>query len=101
MPTAKKKPVSKARASSVAAPKSGRRAAVATPPKPRWSEQYEQAVRDYGRAVEMVQRKDWAGARPLLEAIVKKYSTEADLLDVADRARAYLKVCDRRLGGDE
>ena len=100
MPTAKKKPVSKAR-SAPAAPARGRRApAAVAPPKPRWSEQYEQAVKDYGRAVEKVQRRDWAAARPLLEALVRTYSSEADLLDVADRARAYLKVCLRRLGED-
>lgn len=97
MPTAKKKPASKTRSAS-AAPVRSRPTKVAAAPKPRWSEQYEQAVREYASAVERVQKRDWAGARPLLAEIVHKYSSEADLLDVADRARAYLKLCQRRLG---
>jgi tetratricopeptide (TPR) repeat protein len=103
MPTAKNKPVSKARPAPPP-PKTARRrapSAAVAPPQPRWSEQYELAVKDYASAVEKVQSRDWAGARPLLNALVKKYSTEPDLLDVADRARAYLKVCERRLGEND
>ncbi|PYT07724.1 MAG: hypothetical protein DMF49_07280 [Acidobacteria bacterium] len=104
MVTAKKKPVSKVPSQREAAPPRGgrtagasRRSVTVTPPKPRWSEQYEQAVKEYARAVEQVQRRNWAEAQPLLEELVKRYGEEADLLDITDRARTYLKICARHL----
>src|SRR5262245_51751004 len=104
MPTAKKKPATNARP---APPPAARAVAARRPtppvpaPKPRWSEQYEQAVKEYAHAVELVQKRDWSQARPLLGELVRKYATEPDLLDISDRARAYLKIAERRLGGGE
>src|SRR5436309_13659634 len=99
MVTAKKKPVSKVPSQREAAPPRGgrtagasRRSVSVTPPKPRWSEQYEQAVKEYARAVEQVQGLDWADAQPLLEEVVKRYGVLAELLDDTDRARTYFTV---------
>jgi CTP:molybdopterin cytidylyltransferase MocA len=107
MPTAKKKPAKSAKKAPSARPASATRGArsadskrkerAKAPPKPRWSEQYEKAVGEYSRALQQVHRRNWVEARALLQEVVSRYAEEADLLDITDRARSYLRICERHL----
>lgn len=104
MPTAKKKPAKKvppsrrpAAGRPARAAGATRRGAPAAPPKPRWSEQYEKAVGEYGRAMHELHGRNWPEARRLFEELALRYAESPDLMDITDRARTYLRACSRHL----
>lgn len=57
-------------------------------------EQYQALLERYGRALETMRRGDHAGAREALAALAAEHPEEQEL---ADRARTWLKICERKL----
>lgn len=105
--TAKKaaaKPVAKAKpsAAKVAAPKPVVKAAPAPPPPapapppqpPPKKPTYHEAVAMYERGLQALQRRDFAASAAALRNVIERYPDERELLE---RARLYLKVCEREL----
>lgn len=79
-----------------AKPASGRKAIrVAEPPvRAPHSEAYEAALRAYGEALDLLRRKDFAAALQRFRAVEAGNRNEPEL---ADRARTYAAVCERKL----
>jgi tetratricopeptide (TPR) repeat protein len=94
MPTKKKAPVSKLPASA----KTAKTDAVAkerkVPPKPRHTEAYEEALRDFGAAVDLLRKGSHAQALEIFDALRKGNPDEPVL---AARARTYATICARKL----
>jgi Tfp pilus assembly protein PilF len=65
-------------------------AAVAPARKPT----YHEAVAMYERGLQALQRRDFAAAAEALRKVIERYPDEQELLE---RARLYLKVCEREL----
>lgn len=65
---------------------------------PRHSDTYEQALEQYGNAVELLRKEEVAKALELFETIIKEHGDEPELVD---RARIYRDVCGRRLAGEQ
>ncbi len=64
------------------------------PPRPEHSEAYEAAVREYGTAIELLQKGDYPAA---LERFKELYTTHRDETVLAERARTYAAICARKL----
>lgn len=64
------------------------------PPAPRHTEAYEQALREFGVAIEMLRAGSWAKAAERFEAIRAANAAEPEL---AERARTYAAICARKL----
>lgn len=60
------------------------------PPKPT----YHEAVAMYERGLQALQRRDFAASAAALRNVIQRYPDERELLE---RARLYLKVCEREL----
>lgn len=58
------------------------------------SEAYEAALRAYGEALDLLRKKDFAGALPRFRAVESQNRNEPEL---ADRARTYAALCERKL----
>lgn len=72
-------------------------AAVAPPPvaaPPPKKPSYHEAVSLYERGLQALQRRDFAAAADALRNVIARYPDERELLE---RARLYLKVCEREL----
>src|ERR1700752_3322240 len=69
------------------------------PAKPRPTEQYEKASAEYGAAIALSQQKKWREAAAAFGAIISRYAQELDLLEIADRSRAWKIACERHAGG--
>ena len=54
----------------------------------------EAALRDYEQALALLHRRDYTGAIPRFQEVLKTYPEEKEM---ADRCRLYLKVCQREL----
>ena len=67
-------------------------AAVATAPARKPT--YHEAVALYERGLQALQRRDFAAAANALRSVIQQYPDERELLE---RARLYLKVCEREL----
>jgi Tfp pilus assembly protein PilF len=67
-------------------------AAVATAPARKPT--YHEAVGLYERGLQALQRRDFAAAADALRSVIQQYPDERELLE---RARLYLKVCEREL----
>lgn len=65
----------------------------APPPPKRTS--YLEALATYERGIEALQRRDFARAADLLRTVLDRYPEEREL---HERARLYLKVCERQTG---
>src|SRR5258708_11658099 len=63
------------------------------PPPPR-KPTYHEAVAMYERGLQALQRRDFAASADALRAVIERYPDERELLE---RARLYLKVCEREL----
>src|SRR4051812_33420425 len=68
-------------------------AAVAAPA-PARKPTYHEAVGLYERGLQALQRRDFAAAATALRSVIQQYPDERELLE---RARLYLKVCEREL----
>jgi Tfp pilus assembly protein PilF len=55
---------------------------------------YHEAVSTYERGLQALQRRDFAAAADALRHVIERYPDERELLE---RARLYLKVCEREL----
>jgi Tfp pilus assembly protein PilF len=55
---------------------------------------YHEAVALYERGLQALQRRDFAAAASALRSVIQQYPDERELLE---RARLYLKVCEREL----
>lgn len=63
------------------------------PPPPR-KPTYHEAVAMYERGLQALQRRDFAASAEALRTVIERYPDERELLE---RARLYLKVCEREL----
>jgi tetratricopeptide (TPR) repeat protein len=63
------------------------------PPPPR-KPTYHEAVAMYERGLQALQRRDFAASADALRLVIERYPDERELLE---RARLYLKVCEREL----
>jgi Tfp pilus assembly protein PilF len=68
--------------------------AAAPPPPPVRKPTYHEAVAMYERGLQALQRRDVAASADALRAVIERYPDERELLE---RARLYLKVCEREL----
>ena len=91
MTTAKKKPTKPmpARASKAAKP-----ARKVTPATPRYSEQYERALKEYERGIALIQKRDFSGAEEVFQSVLDTFGDERE---ISDRARHYLSICQEKL----
>lgn len=64
------------------------------PPAPPRKPTYHEAVALYERGLQALQRHDFAAAADALRTVIERYPDERELLE---RARLYLKVCEREL----
>jgi Tfp pilus assembly protein PilF len=69
-------------------------AAPAPAPAPARKPTYHEAVALYERGLQALQRRDFAAAANALRSVIQQYPDERELLE---RARLYLKVCEREL----
>jgi hypothetical protein len=79
-------------------PKPAQKAAPAPPPPPPQppprKPTYHEAVAMYERGLQALQRRDFAASADALRTVIERYPDERELLE---RARLYLKVCEREL----
>lgn len=71
---------------------------AAEPTQPHASAAYEEALRDYGAAVESMHGGDYGSALELLEKVRAASKHEPEL---ADRAATYTRICKRKLAPPE
>ena len=64
------------------------------PPPPPRKPTYHEAVAMYERGLQALQRRDFAASAAALRNVIERYPDERELLE---RARLYLKVCEREL----
>jgi Tfp pilus assembly protein PilF len=64
------------------------------PPPPVRKPTYHEAVAMYERGLQALQRRDFAASADALRTVIERYPDERELLE---RARLYLKVCEREL----
>jgi tetratricopeptide (TPR) repeat protein len=64
------------------------------PPPPVRKPTYHEAVAMYERGLQALQRRDFAASADALRLVIERYPDERELLE---RARLYLKVCEREL----
>ena len=91
MSTAKKKPIKKTLARSQ---KPVRDARKVTPAKPRYSEQYVRALKEYERGISQLQKKNYDDALETFKEVAAKFSDEGE---ICDRARQYISICQEKL----
>lgn len=90
-----RRPATRRPAASAPAPQAAQvsaAAAVATAPARKPT--YHEAVALYERGLQALQRRDFAAAANALRSVIQQYPDERELLE---RARLYLKVCEREL----
>src|SRR5262249_40348961 len=92
-PTVTKSAKAPAAASKVAKPAPPPAPPIPPPPPPR-KPTYHEAVAMYERGLQALQRRDFAAAADALRTVIERYPDERELLE---RARLYLKVCEREL----
>ena len=88
----------KAVSKTVAPAKTAKPVAPPTPPPPQAppvrKPTYHEAVAMYERGLQALQRRDFAASADALRLVIERYPDERELLE---RARLYLKVCEREL----
>lgn len=89
--TKRKPPVKTAPARAAKGAKAARKMA---PTAPRYSEQYEKALKEYERGVQLVQKKNFSEAAQVFAGII---ATSEDEREICDRARHYLSICREKL----
>jgi len=88
-----KQPAAKAATKAVAKP-AAPPAPPAPPQPPPRKPTYHEAVAMYERGLQALQRRDFAASAAALRTVIERYPDERELLE---RARLYLKVCEREL----
>lgn len=73
-------------------PPSTQKASEAPPAPPSHKPEYYEAIALYERGVQALQRHDYAGAAEQFRLVLDRYPDERELVD---RARLYLRVCER------
>lgn len=91
MTTAKRKPQKGAPSRTTKAMRPARKVA---PTAPRYSEQYERALKEYERGASLFQKKSFSDAVVVFESIIKDFPDEGE---ICDRARQYASICHERL----
>jgi tetratricopeptide (TPR) repeat protein len=91
MTTAKRKPQKSAHGR---AQKTNRPVRKVAPATPRYSEQYERALKEYERATGLIQKRNFAEAKQIFETLIEKFPEEQE---ICDRSRHYLAICNDRL----
>src|SRR5262245_57764975 len=86
-----RKPAAKVSAVKPALPPAPVPAPPAPPPR---KPTYHEAVAMYERGLQALQRRDFAASAEALRSVIERYPDERELLE---RARLYLKVCEREL----
>jgi tetratricopeptide (TPR) repeat protein len=93
--TAAKRPAPKAAAAPAKVAKPVQPPAPPAPPAPPPRKPtYHEAVAMYERGLQALQRRDFAASAAALRTVIERYPDERELLE---RARLYLKVCEREL----
>ena len=64
------------------------------PAVPRYSEQYERALKEYEKGIQLVQKKQYAEAQAAFRGIVETFPGENE---ICDRALSYLAICREKL----
>lgn len=93
MTTAKKKPIKKAPARGH---KTGGGTRKVAPAKPRYSEHYERALKDYEKGIALLQKRSYAEALAAFRDVVETFPDESE---ICDRSRQYVSICEERLPG--
>lgn len=93
MTTAKKKPLKKAPVRGQKRPPTNRKVA---PAKPRYSEQYERALKEYEKGIALLQKHNFAEAIEIFQELAESFPEEGE---ICDRARQYISICQERLQG--
>jgi tetratricopeptide (TPR) repeat protein len=94
MPTKKKAPVSKVPAPAKVVKPEAAAKARKIPPKPRHTEAYEDSLREFAAAIDLLRQGNYAKALGMLEVVRKGNSDEPVL---AARAKTYATICARKL----
>lgn len=91
MTTPKRKPQKSSHGRTTKAARPARKVAPATP---RYSEQYERALKEYEQGSLLFLKKNFEDAGHIFESILKNFSEASE---ICDRARQYLSICRERL----
>lgn len=91
MTTARRKPQKSAHSRAHKPARSTRKVAPATP---RYSEQYERALKEYERGIIHVQKRSFDDAKEIFESVIETFPDEQE---ICDRSRHYLSICQERL----
>ncbi len=94
MSTKKKTPAPKTPPHAKAAKPEAPAKAKKVPPKPKHTEAYEQALRDFGAAIDLLRQGSYARAMEIFE-VLRKENPEEPVL--AERSRTYSAICARKL----
>ena len=94
MPTKKKAPPTKTPAHPKAAKPEAPAKARKVPPRPKPTEAYEQALRDFATAIDLLREGSYAKSMEIFDALRKENTDEPVL---AQRARTYATICARKL----
>ncbi len=98
MPTKKKVPAAKTPAHAKAAKPDASAKPRKIPPKPKHTEAYEQALRDFSAAIDLLRQGAFAKAMEIFDALHRDNPDEPVL---TERARTYAAICARRLAPPE
>ena len=91
MTTAKRKPQKSAHARGQKPTRPVRKVAPAAP---RYSEQYERALKEYERGTTLLQKRSFAEAAEVFQSILETFPDEQE---ICDRSRHYLAICREKL----
>jgi tetratricopeptide (TPR) repeat protein len=94
MPTKKKTPATKTPAPAKADKPDAAAKAPKVQPKPKHTEAYDQALRDYGAAIELLRQGSYAKAMETFESVHRENPDETVL---AARAKTYATICARKI----
>ncbi len=98
MPTKKKVPATKTPAHPKAAKPEAPAKPQKTPPKPKLTEAYEQSLRDFATAIDLLHQGSYAKSMEIFDLLRKENPDEPVM---AQRARTYATICARKLAPPE
>src|SRR5262245_15558475 len=64
------------------------------PAAPRYSEQYERALKEYEKGIQLIQKRNFQEAEEVFRSVTKNFEDESE---ICDRARHYLSICREKL----
>jgi tetratricopeptide (TPR) repeat protein len=89
--TAKRKPHKTMHARAAASRATARKVAPAAP---RYSEQYERALKEYEKGIQLIQKRNFQEAEEVFRSVLKNFEDESE---ICDRSRHYLSICREKL----